>query len=318
MKNKISVIVPVYKGEKTLVKCIQSILHQTYTNLEIILVDDGSPDNCPVICDNLASEDPRIVSLHKSNGGQADARNYGLIHSTGDYIGFVDDDDYLDPKMYELLLRNAIDNDVQISCCANYMLYPNGDVENRFSDMKTGFYNSDTFIHNILYQTKNASGAVWNKLFRRDLIDDMAFPSGSQYEDYWMMIRLFYKVKRIYFDATPMYYWVQSDTSQSKRSYYEGQRTGLDIAKRIRNYLEEESASDDLLRAAEYFEFLVRHQIIYAMGKTDGNHVKQIIGNDYNALLNKGVKLIFDKNHITDVLKILLRDTSIFLRVKYR
>ena len=316
MKSKISVIVPVYMGENTLIKCVQSILHQTYKDLEIILVDDGSPDNCPAICDRLANEDRRIISLHKPNGGQADARNYGLIHSTGDYIGFVDDDDYLDPQMYEILIRNAINNDIQLSCCANYMVYSDEKVVNRFANMKTGLYNSDIFIHNILYQTKNASGAVWNKIFSRALIDDMVFPSGSQYEDYWMMIRLLYKVKKVYFDSTPLYYWTQSDTSQSKRPYYEGQRTGIDIAKRIRDYLEEEGASSDLLRAAEYFEFLVRHQIVFAMGKTDASYVKHLIGNDYKETLTRGVKLLAERNHSIDVLKILFRDTSILMKVK--
>ena len=97
----ISVIVPVYKVEKYLNKCVQSIIQQTYTNLEIILVDDGSPDNCPQMCDEWAKKDSRIVVIHKKNGGLSDARNAGIAVAKGKYIGFVDSDDYIESTMYE-------------------------------------------------------------------------------------------------------------------------------------------------------------------------------------------------------------------------
>ena len=105
---KISVIVPVYKVEKYLDKCVESIVNQTYKNLEIILVDDGSPDNCPAMCDEWAEKDERIRVIHKENGGLADARNAGMDIATGDYIGFVDSDDWIEPNMYEVLLKNAL------------------------------------------------------------------------------------------------------------------------------------------------------------------------------------------------------------------
>ena len=101
MNNLISVIVPVYNVEKFLVKCVDSILAQTYTNLEIIIVDDGSPDNCPAICDELAKKDSRIKVIHKENGGASSARNAGLDIAKGEYIGFVDGDDYIAKDMYE-------------------------------------------------------------------------------------------------------------------------------------------------------------------------------------------------------------------------
>ena len=112
---KISVIVPVYKVEKYLDKCVESIVNQTYKNLEIILVDDGSPDNCPAMCDEWAEKDERIRVIHKENGGLADARNAGMDIATGDYIGFVDSDDWIEPNMYEVLLKNALKYDADIS-----------------------------------------------------------------------------------------------------------------------------------------------------------------------------------------------------------
>lgn len=118
---KISVIVPVYNVEKYLPRCIDSILNQTYKNLEIILVDDGSPDNCPAICDEYAQKDSRIKVIHKANGGVSSARNAGIDVATGEYIGFVDSDDWIEPDMYEYLLINATKYKAEISKCGYFV-----------------------------------------------------------------------------------------------------------------------------------------------------------------------------------------------------
>ena len=115
MQPLISVIVPIYKVEEYLYKCVKSILAQTYTNLEIILVDDGSPDNCPAICDEFAAKDSRVTVVHKKNGGVSSARNVGLDTATGEYIGFVDGDDYIEPTMYETLYKYIVDNNTDVS-----------------------------------------------------------------------------------------------------------------------------------------------------------------------------------------------------------
>ena len=107
MSDKISVIVPVYNVENYLRRCVDSIINQTYKNLEIILVDDGSPDNCPVICDEYAQKDSRIKVIHKENGGLSSARNCGMDMATGEYIGFVDGDDWIESDMYKFLIENA-------------------------------------------------------------------------------------------------------------------------------------------------------------------------------------------------------------------
>ena len=114
---KISVIVPVYKVEKYLDRCVESIVNQTYKNLEIILVDDGSPDDCPAICDAWANKDERIKVMHKENGGASSARNAGLDASSGDYVGFIDGDDIIDNDMYEMLLNNLVFTGADISRC---------------------------------------------------------------------------------------------------------------------------------------------------------------------------------------------------------
>ncbi|MCR5798807.1 MAG: glycosyltransferase [Lachnospiraceae bacterium] len=318
MKCKISVIVPVFRGEKTLRKCVQSIMKQTYENLEIILVDDGSPDESPHICDELKQEDKRIVVLHKANGGQAEARNFGIEISTGDYIGFVDDDDYIEPTMYERLLKNAIDNDVLLSCCANYMTYIDGSEENRFVEMHSGIYESEVFIYNILFQNKTASGAVWNKLISRSVIEDVVFPVGSQYEDYSMMIRLMYKVRKLYFDDTPLYHWVQNPLSQSKRAFFPGQWSGIDVARGLKKFFVNNNAPDNLVYACEYFELIVRHRLIRAMNQLPDKENKKLMTNELREMYRLLWQLVGHRTRVGKALRMCLIDTYISIAVRNR
>ena len=122
----ISVIVPIYNVEKYVNKCVGSIVNQTYTNLEIILVDDGSPDRCPEICDEWAKKDSRIKVIHKKNGGLSDARNAGMKIASGDYIAFVDSDDWIAPEMYERLLMAIKNDNSDIAACAVKMVWEDG------------------------------------------------------------------------------------------------------------------------------------------------------------------------------------------------
>ena len=115
--KKISVIVPVYKAEDVLIKCVESILTQTYKNLEVILVDDGSPDHSGAICDQYVKKDNRVKVIHKKNGGVSSARNCGLDVATGDYCTFVDSDDYIDPTMYENMMKKAKQFDCDVVMC---------------------------------------------------------------------------------------------------------------------------------------------------------------------------------------------------------
>ena len=124
MKNPlISVVVPIYKVEEYLQRCVDSIINQTYKNLEIILVDDGSPDSCPKMCDNFAKQDKRIKVIHKINAGVSEARNTGLEYATGDYVGFIDSDDYIHPTMYEKLLNGIKKENSDICMCRFVNVY---------------------------------------------------------------------------------------------------------------------------------------------------------------------------------------------------
>lgn len=123
--DKISIVVPIYNVEKYLDQCVKSIINQTYKNLEIILVNDGSIDNSGKICDKYKRQDNRVIVIHKENGGSSDARNVGIQIATGKYIGFVDSDDYIEKDMYEFLYNNMINENADISCCNRFLLWSN-------------------------------------------------------------------------------------------------------------------------------------------------------------------------------------------------
>ena len=206
--NKISVIVPCYKVEDYLSQCLESIIGQTYKNLEIILVDDGSPDRCPLICDEYAQKDSRIKVIHKKNGGLSSARNAGLDIATGDYIAFVDSDDWLELDMYETLY-NVINNYcVDIAVC-DIIKYSNGVKTKETEDGENvSIINSpkDAFLHQF-YTKPCIRFEVWNKLFRREVVSNIRFKEGQIYEDIYFDRCVFQRINKIAYIPKYKYYY---------------------------------------------------------------------------------------------------------------
>lgn len=172
----ISIIVPVYKVENYLRQCVESIQAQTYSNLEIILVDDGSPDKCPQICDDLAKTDKRIKVVHKENGGLSSARNLGLDKATGEYITFVDSDDTINSQMIERLFDAISINNADISMCGCRTVTDDGKLLAIDSFEEGRIFKNEELISMIILPLKTAS---WNKLFKRSVIKDSRFPEGK-------------------------------------------------------------------------------------------------------------------------------------------
>lgn len=172
----ISVIVPVYNVEKYLRKCVKSIQRQTHKDLEIILVDDGSPDECPTICDELSQHDNRIKVIHKENGGLSSARNEGLNVATGDYVTFVDSDDVITPQMYERMIQVMSATNADISMCGCHTVTDGRVIlaTDKFAEGK--IYEGEDLIRNIILPLKTAS---WNKIFKRSAIGASRFPEGK-------------------------------------------------------------------------------------------------------------------------------------------
>ncbi|MBR2134362.1 MAG: glycosyltransferase [Eubacterium sp.] len=171
MEPLITVIVPVYKVEKYLDRCVESIVNQTYTNLEIILVDDGSPDNCPQMCDAWAEKDNRIKVIHKENGGVSSARNAALDIAKGDYIGFVDSDDYVDKTMYEKLYQEGKEKSCDLVICNNYNVIDDKLI--KAGDYKNYFYSGN--LISCFLTGKFEVNATCNKMYKRIAIGNIRF-----------------------------------------------------------------------------------------------------------------------------------------------
>ena len=152
MYSLLSVIVPIYNVEDYLNRCVDSIINQTYKNLEIILVDDGSPDNCPQMCDDYAKKDSRIRVVHKENGGLSDARNAGMKVATGEYVSFIDSDDYISLDFYETLFQTMVDNDSDIVECSVVKFYENEKFDEYSDDLKVTNYETVDALDGLIIE----------------------------------------------------------------------------------------------------------------------------------------------------------------------
>lgn len=180
----ISIIVPVYKVEAYLGRCVQSIVDQTYTNLEIILVDDGSPDRCPQMCDEWAKRDRRIRVIHKENGGLSDARNAGMAAATGEYVAFVDSDDWLAKAFIENLYNAVVSNDCEVAGCVFRMTDRMQEEESTAEANVIRIVDRYTAVGDLI--DDKIRQVVWNKLYKRALIQNIPFEKGKLHEDeFW-------------------------------------------------------------------------------------------------------------------------------------
>lgn len=214
--KKISVIVPVYKVEKYLVRCVESILNQTYSNIEIILVDDGSPDNCPKLCDEYAAKDSRIRVIHKPNGGLSSARNAGMEQVTGEFVGFVDSDDWVQPTMYENCLSLIMDNNADIVQVGRHVSYGEKLDKSGEPKPKITIYNGkDGLQYYMESSTQTGSYAVWRCLYKTNLIRDLKFREGKINEDMDYNYKAFDRADRIVVTTEKLYSYFQNIESIS-------------------------------------------------------------------------------------------------------
>lgn len=214
----ISVIVPVYNVEQYLNRCVESIVNQTYRNIEIILVDDGSPDNCPAMCDAWSKKDHRVKVIHKKNGGLSDARNAGMTIATGELMGFVDSDDWIAPEMYQRLYENMRQNDSDISACGVQMVWED-ETEPRMLT-KSGSYvlNTEDAMRAII-QESWLKQPVWYKLYKAELIRDISFPVGKYHEDVFWSYQAVARARQVSVFDISCYHYRQRSGSIMSDSY---------------------------------------------------------------------------------------------------
>lgn len=221
----ISIIIPIYNVEKYLRRCLDSVVKQAYRNIEIVLVDDGSPDGCPGICDEFASADERIKVIHKENEGLAEARNVGVSAATGEYISFVDSDDFVSLKYVEILYKGITKFDAAISLATFQRFEKMEDVvPQEVGDADFQLLTKNQVFEN--YTSLNTCASMpfisaCNKLYKRELFDDVQYPKGKLFEDSFTSYKLLDKADKIAFVPDALYYYFINPKSIMGTSFKE-------------------------------------------------------------------------------------------------
>lgn len=213
----ISVIIPIYNDEKYLSKCVDSVLAQSYKNLEIILIDDGSTDSSSQICDTYKENDPRIIVIHQENSGVSVARNTGIDKSSGEYITFIDHDDWIDPNMYQILLNQCIEFNLDFAKCTFYEAFADGSrTPERLHFIKPNFLYTENIIDLYFKEDTGFPVVVWNGLYKKEFVDQFRYPKGLLAEDNYMSGLYFFHAKRVMFIDEPLYFFYCNPLSQSR------------------------------------------------------------------------------------------------------
>ena len=217
---KISVIVPVFNVEKYLSRCINSILNQSFTDFELILIDDGSTDGSGIICDEYAKKDSRITVIHQNNQGQAAARNKAIDIAKGDYYSFVDSDDYIHPKMFETTLRiiNASKCNVVL-----FQFYVGTDSQYSWEETNSHYslYQGKDFLRHCLLNNENGCWILCDKLFDRSCFKEIRLPQGRKYEDNAVVYKILYNIQTIAVCDSILYYYYTNPNSTTKSGFSE-------------------------------------------------------------------------------------------------
>lgn len=237
MQQLVSVIVPIYKVEKYLKKCVDSILNQTYTNLEIILVDDGSPDNCPKICDEYAKQDDRIKVIHKENGGLSDARNAGIKIATGDYVSFIDSDDYISCDFIETLYTTMKGENSDIVECEIVKFEEKTDPVFEHQNCETISFTTEKGL-SMLMEESQFHQYVWNKLYKSEYAFKVPFAKGKINEDEFWTYKVFGQANRVTKINKPMYFYLQRSGSIMGESFNLHRLDALEAKVERQEYIE--------------------------------------------------------------------------------
>ncbi|WP_027216421.1 glycosyltransferase family 2 protein [Butyrivibrio fibrisolvens] len=237
----VSVIVPIYNVEDYLPKCIDSIICQTYKNIEIILVDDGSPDSCGQICENYKKKDSRIKVIHKENGGLSDARNAGICRAKGSYYVFIDSDDYIHERMIETLVEGVVSTGADIAVCS-FKNVKEDEIIDIHSGINTGSYkliSEDIDRLSYFYGDKYTEFTVaWNKIYPASFFKEIKYPKGKIHEDEFTTYKLLELAKKIAYIDVPLYYYVSRSSSIMGEEFSLKRLHRLDaISERMDHYL---------------------------------------------------------------------------------
>ncbi len=239
----LSIIVPVYKTKQYLDKCVSSLIAQTYRDTEIILVDDGSPDECPKMCDEWAKKDARIKVVHRENGGLSAARNSGLEIATGDYIAFIDSDDYIDENMFSLLMSAATANNADIAECAYIKV---GESEKEEAQARSDAekseevlaFNAENAMEELIRE-RSIHQVVWNKIYSKKVLEGLSFREGRLNEDEFFTYRAVGNSEIVISLKAQLYFYVQHENSIMSSGYSVRRLDAVEALKERMDYVEE-------------------------------------------------------------------------------
>ena len=264
MHRKVSIIIPVYKVEKYLKRCIESVINQSYKNIEIILVNDGSPDKCGEICDSYARIDSKIKVIHKKNGGLSSARNAGLDIASGEYIMFVDSDDWIEEDSLEKLDKYMDMSYDIINFKFSFIKEGSKNIIELQSDSKES-YECDLISYIDKLFMGELSFFIWNKLYKKDLFNEVRFPEGRNYEDLATIYKLYFNAKNnIVTDYTLYNYWLGNSNSITSNSTIKNMTDYLLSTKEIyevnKNYLQINNR--DFSNVATWYKMMIIQLLI--------------------------------------------------------
>ncbi len=239
----ISIIIPVYNVSKYLDKCLQSVVSQTYSNIQIILVNDGSTDNSGEICERWKKKDNRIEVIHKKNGGLSNARNVGIEKAQGKYLMFVDSDDIISIDLCEMLHSYLLGNSADLAICDTYHIFSNDSFTFQKDDkVKMYCFNRNEAICNLWYQ-KSFLPSAWGKLYKKELFEQIRFTEGIIFEDIDIMHEIFYLCNRIVYIDVKAYGYVHHENSITTKKYTQKDNVILDICDKINQFASDKDIS---------------------------------------------------------------------------
>lgn len=288
-KPLVSVIIPVYNVREYLEDSVRTVRDQTLENIEIVLVDDGSTDGSSELCDRLASEDSRIKVIHKENGGVSDARNVGMEAASADYIGFVDSDDYIAPNMYEVLYKELIENQADLSYCGFYHV-ENG-INRPDYKLTSGkfIYSGKEITKNVLY-SNNLTMHLWTKLYKKEIALRHKFPVGKTYEDAFFTIPYFLDCKKAVAIMEPLYRYIKREGSIVNSPYSKADLAVLEAHESNYKLLKD---TPEFLEGAEYRLYWSNFYVLDRMLGTE----------NFDDFENKKKIIKFLKSRYLDILK---------------
>lgn len=285
----ISIIIPIFNVKDYLKRCIESVQVQTHSNIEIILVDDGSWDGSSEICDQYRTIDSRVKVIHQKNSGISAARNSGMHISNGEYIAFVDSDDYLHIDFLKILLNCALENEAEISVCSFIKVYQNHEVAINNRVEKKLFSNVGA-LKDVLSYPSTCDVMVWNKLYKKSLFIDhlIEFPVGKIYEDTFIIYRLLYAANKVAFINLPLYYYLQRRGSIMHSSFNVQNFDMLEAANETVAWVDKfEPSLDQMVRG-----YRLRFQITLINRITDAKNIdEKLWGELSKTILNDSIHL---------------------------